>query len=225
MLVQIPDVLTGDQVDEVRRQLADAEWADASLSVGSHWDRARENTQLREDHPVARSVGEMILVALQANPLFISAALPERVFPPLFYRYETGQAFGNHADNAIRVSGSGVRIRTDLSCTLFLSHPHEYDDGELVIEDTYGVHTVKLAAGDLVLHPAADVCHVRPVTRGVRLASSFWLQSMVRDTARRMLLFDLDTAIQRLSVDVPDHVSLAQFTAVYHNLLRQWADV
>jgi PKHD-type hydroxylase len=168
----------------------------------------------------------MILAALQRNPLFISAALPLRVFPPLFNRYQGGQSFGNHVDNAIRqVAGTALRIRTDLSATLFLAEPSEYDGGELMVEDTYGVHSVKLPAGHLVLYPSTSLHTVRPVTRGARLASFFWIQSMVRDDGERTLLFDLDTAIQRVASEIPDSLAPVQLTAVYHNLLRRWADM
>ena len=168
----------------------------------------------------------MILAALQRSPLFISAALPLRIFPPLFNQYEGGQSFGSHVDNAIRqITGTSFRIRTDLSATLFLSQPDEYDGGELAVEDTYGVHTVKLPAGHLVLYPSTSLHHVRPVTRGARIASFFWIQSLVRDDADRTLLFDLDTAIQRINAESPDHPAAVQLTGVYHNLVRRWAEV
>ena len=168
----------------------------------------------------------MILGALQRNSLFMAAALPLRVFPPLFNRYEGGQSFGTHVDNAIRqVTGTPHRIRTDLSATLFFSAPDEYDGGELIVEDTYGVHKVKLPAGHMVLYPSTSLHHVRPVTRGARIASFFWIQSMVRDDGQRTLLFDLDMAIQRLDQDMPDHPAAVQLTGVYHNLLRRWAEV
>jgi PKHD-type hydroxylase len=168
----------------------------------------------------------LIVAALEQNALFISAALPSKVFPPLFNRYEGGQSFGNHVDNAIRqMTGTPHRIRTDLSATLFFSQPEEYDDGELLVEDTYGVHSVKLPAGHLILYPSTSLHSVRPVTRGARLASFFWIQSMVRDDGERTLLFDLDMAIQRIGADAPSHPSVVQLTAVYHNLLRRWADV
>ena len=167
----------------------------------------------------------MVLQGLNRHPLFISAALPLRVFPPLFNRYEGGESFGNHVDNAIRQSpATGVRVRTDLSATLFLAEPEEYGGGELMIEDTYGVHAAKLPAGHLVLYPATSLHHVKPVTSGARIASFFWIQSMVRDDGKRTLLFDLDTAIQRLTLDLPEHPAAVQLTAVYHNLLRRWAD-
>ncbi len=226
MLLTIPDVLTGDQVAEAREHLARADWVDGRVTAGYQSSRVKDNRQLPEDHPAARALGEMILAALQRNPLFISAALPLRIFPPLFNQYEGGQSFGSHVDNAIRqVAGTGFRIRTDLSATLFLSQPDEYDGGELAVEDTYGVHTVKLPAGHMVLYPSTSLHHVRPVTRGARVASFFWIQSLVRDDAERTLLFDLDTAIQRLSAEAPDHPAAVQLTGVYHNLVRRWAEV
>jgi PKHD-type hydroxylase len=186
----------------------------------------KENLQLREDHPVARELGDLIVAALQRNALFASAALPLRVFPPLFNLYRGGHSFGNHVDNAIRqITGTPLRIRTDLSCTLFLAAPDEYDGGELIVEDTYGVHSVKLPAGHMVLYPSTSLYRVEPVTRGARLAAFFWVQSLVRDDGARTLLFDLDTSIQRLSVDTPNHPSIVQLTAVYHNLVRRWSDL
>lgn len=182
--------------------------------------------QLPESHPAARQLGEVILNALGQNPLFVSAALPARVFPPLFNRYQSGQSFGTHVDNAIRqVSGTGHRIRTDLSATLFFSQPDEYDGGELIVEDTYGVHNVKLPAGHMILYPSTSLHHVTPVTRGSRLSSFFWIQSMVRDDGERTLLFDLDTAIQRLAATRPEDAAVVQLTGVYHNLVRRWAEV
>jgi PKHD-type hydroxylase len=224
MIISIPNVLTGEQVSQARRLLDEAAWVDGRVTAGHQSARAKDNLQLEENDPLARQLGEQIVASLQRNPLFISAALPLRVFPPLFNRYEGGQSFGNHVDNAIRQSISGMRIRTDLSATLFLSGPDEYDGGELMIEDTFGVHAVKLPAGHMVLYPASSLHHVTPVIRGARVASFFWLQSMVRDDGQRTLLFDLDAAIQRLSADVPNHPSTVQLTSVYHNLLRRWAD-
>ncbi|MEQ1574147.1 MAG: Fe2+-dependent dioxygenase [Vicinamibacterales bacterium] len=226
MVLQIPDVLSQEQMARARRMLQTAEWVDGRITAGHQSARAKDNLQVPEGHPVARQLGEMILAELQRNALFVSAALPLKVFPPLFNRYEGGQSFGNHVDNAIRsVAGASTRVRTDLSATLFLTEPDEYDGGELLVEDTFGVHSVKLPAGHLVLYPASSLHHVRPVTRGARLASFFWIQSMLRDDGERTLLFDLDTAIQRLTVDVPAHPAAVQLTAVYHNLLRRWADV
>ncbi len=225
MILQIPDVLNAEQVAHARRLLEGAEWVDGRVTAGFQSARAKDNLQLAERDPVALQLGDQILAALQRNPLFVAAALPLRVFPPLFNRYQGGHSFGNHVDNAIRQSPvTGVRIRTDLSATLFLTDPDEYDGGELVVEDTYGVHSVKLPAGDMILYPSTSLHRVTPVTRGARVASFFWMQSMVRDDGRRTLLFDLDTAIQRLTLDLPDHPAAVQLTAVYHNLLRQWAD-
>ena len=224
MLIQIPDIFDAAQVAQARRLLEQAAWVDGRITAGHQSSRAKDNLQVREDDPVARQLGDQILGALQRNALFISAALPLRVFPPLFNCYQGGHSFGNHVDNAIRqVPGTGMRIRTDLSATLFLSDPDEYDGGELLIEDTYGVHSVKLPGGHLVVYPASSLHNVQPVTRGARIASFFWIQSMIRDDGERTLLFDLDAAIQRLTVDVPDHPAAIQLTAVYHNLLRRWA--
>jgi PKHD-type hydroxylase len=226
VLLQVPDVLTSEQVAHARRLLDSAEWVDGRVTAGRQSAQVKDNLQLPEGHPVAQELGDIILTALQGNQLFVSAALPLRVFPPLFNLYRGGQSFGNHVDNAVRqITGTPLRIRTDLSATLFLADPSEYDGGELVVEDTYGVHAVKLPAGHLILYPATSLHRVQPVTRGTRLASFFWIQSMVRDDGVRTLLFDLDTAIQRLNVDVPTHPSVVQLTAVYHNLVRHWADL
>lgn len=226
MLLQIPDVLTPDEVAGCRQMLEEAEWVDGRITAGHQSARAKRNMQLPEAHPAAVELGGIIIAALERSPLFMSAALPLKVFPPLFNRYEGGQLFDNHVDNAIRqVTGTPHRVRTDLSATLFLSSPGEYDGGDLVVEDIYGVHSVKLPAGHLILYPASSLHHVRPVTRGARLASFFWVQSMVRDDGERTLLYDLDSAIQGIISDAPDHPSAVQLTGVYHNLLRRWADV
>jgi PKHD-type hydroxylase len=226
MILQIPDVLTAEQVAQARRMLQSADWVDGRVTAGHQSVKTKNNLQLPEDHPVARQLGDMILGALGRNALFVSAALPLRVFPPLFNCYQNGQSFGNHVDNAIRqVNGSGATIRTDLSATLFLADPEEYEGGELMVEDTFGVHSVKLPSGHMVLYPASSLHNVTPVTKGARLASFFWIQSMLRDDGERTLLFDLDTAIQRLAVDLPEHPAVVQLTAVYHNLLRRWAAV
>jgi PKHD-type hydroxylase len=225
MLLPIPEVLGADQVAQARRLLEAAEWVDGRVTAGHQSARTKNNMQLPENSEAARQVGEMILAALGQSPLFITAALPLKVFPPLFNRYQGGESFGTHVDNAIRqATGTGHRIRTDLSATLFLSAPEEYDGGELVVEDTYGTHNVKLPAGHLILYPASSLHHVRPVTRGARIASFFWIQSMVRDDGERSLLFDLDVAIQRINQDSANHPSAVQLTGVYHNLLRRWAD-
>ncbi len=223
MILQIPDVLDAAQFAHARRLLDDADWVDGRITAGPQSARVKDNAQLAEDHPVARELGTVILSTLARHPLFLSAALPLRVFPPLFNRYTGGQSFGNHVDNAIR-HASGVPMRTDLSATLFLAGPDEYDGGELVVEDTYGRHSVKLPAGHLILYPSTSLHHVRPVTRGARVASFFWIQSMVRSDEQRTLLVDLDTAIQRMTPDVPGHPGLVQLTAVYHNLVRRWAE-
>jgi len=225
MLLAIPDVLSAEQVSEARRLLDSAAWVDGKVTAGHQSAQVKDNQQLREDSPEARQLGELILSALGQNAMFISAALPLRVFPPLFNRYAGGQSFGTHVDNAIRqVPGTGHRIRTDLSATLFFAAPEEYDGGELVVEDTYGVHSVKLPVGHLVLYPASSLHHVRPVTRGARVASFFWIQSMVRDDAERTLLFDLDTAIQNVNREAPASQSAVQLTGIYHNLMRRWAE-
>jgi PKHD-type hydroxylase len=226
MLLQIPDVLTPAQVTEFRQALEQVEWIDGRVTAGHQSARAKDNSQLPEDHPMARKLGDLVLAALERQSLFMAAALPLKVFPPLFNCYRGGQSFGTHVDNAIRqVTGTPHRVRTDLSATLFLSSPEEYDGGELLIEDTSGMHSIKLPAGHLILYPATSLHHVRPVTRGARIASFFWVQSMVRDGAERALLFDLDMAIQQISTESPDHPAVIQLTGVYHNLLRRWADV
>jgi len=225
MLLHVPDVLSPEQVAQARTALDAAQWVDGRVTAGAQSARAKDNMQLPESHPVAREMGDMILAALQRSALFMSAALPLKVFPPLFNRYEGGQSFGTHVDNAIRpVAGTPHRVRTDLSATLCLSEPAEYDGGELSVEDTYGVHSVKLPAGHMILYPATSLHHVTPVTRGSRVSSFFWIQSMVRDDGQRTLLFDLDSTIQQLMADAPSHPAPVRLTGIYHNLLRQWAD-
>lgn len=226
MLLTIPDMLTREQVDFARQKLASAEWVDGRVTAGHQSSLAKDNMQIPEGNPVAQEIGELILQALGQNLLFISAALPMKVFPPLFNRYSGGQSFGTHVDNAIRhVKGTSHRVRSDLSATLFFSQPDEYEDGELVIEDTYGIHTVKLPAGHMVLYPSSSLHHVRPVTRGARVSSFFWIQSMIRDDGARTLLFDLDNVTQRLSVEQPNSPNAIKLTGIYHNLLRRWAEV
>lgn len=225
MLLHIPNVLTAEQVAEARHILDTTDWVDGAVTAGHQSTKAKHNMQIPEQHPAARQLGDTILAALERNPLFMSAALPLKVFPPLFNRYSGGQSFGVHVDNAIRqVPGTAHRVRTDLSATLFFTGPDEYDGGELTVEDTYGVHMVKLPAGDMVLYPSTSLHQVRPVTRGARVCSFFWMQSMIRDDGQRTMLFDLDTAIQKIGVDVPDHPGVVQLTGLYHNLLRHWAD-
>ena len=226
MLIVIPDVLTPDQTAEARKLLDAAEWVDGKVTAGYQSARAKDNQQISEGHPAAQQVGAMILKALGQHPLFMAAALPLHVFPPLFNRYSGGQSFGTHVDNAIRqVPGTPHRVRTDLSATLFFAAPDEYDGGELCVEDAYGLKSVKLPPGHMVLYPATSLHHVKPVTRGARLCSFFWIQSMIRDDGRRTIMFDLDLAIQRLGRDHPNHPSGVQLTGVYHNLMRQWAEM
>jgi PKHD-type hydroxylase len=223
MLLKIPGVLTPEQVVHFRSRLDKASWVDGNITSGYQSAKAKYNEQLPDTTAESRELGEAILVALSRSPLFMSAALPKQVFPPLFNRYREGMTFGNHVDSAIRSHGpTGVRIRTDISATLFLCSPSEYDGGELLVEDTYGVQGIKLEAGSLVLYPATSVHRVEPITRGVRLASFFWIQSMVREDAQRALLFDLDMAIIRLTADRPDDPALVSLTGVYNNLLRMW---
>lgn len=226
MLLTIAKVLSKAQVAQYRAALDQAEWIDGNATSGPQSALAKNNCQLPETSPVARQVGDLIQDALGLNPLFISAALPLKVFPPLFNRYAAGQAFGTHVDNAIRqLRGTNFRIRSDLSATLFLSEPEEYDGGELTIEDTYGVQQVKLAAGDMVLYPSSSLHHVTPVTRGERVASFFWIQSMVRDDGQRTLLYQMDTAIQQLVAELGNaDAKVISLTGIYHNLLRRWAD-
>src|SRR5688572_13610855 len=204
MLLQLPQVLNAEQVAHCRQRLDQAAWADGRMTAGYQSALAKDNAQLPENDPVARELGGLILEALSRNSTFFSAALPQRIYPPLFNRYSGGQSFGFHVDNAIRYDRSegGVEpVRTDLSATLFLNAPETYDGGELVIEDTYGLQRVKLAAGDLVLYPGTSLHRVTPVTRGERLASFFWIQSLVREDAQRRMMFELDVSIRRLTQD------------------------
>jgi PKHD-type hydroxylase len=229
MLVCVPNVLSKEDVADFRRIMDASDWEDGRSTAGAASAMVKRNEQLPPDSKVARLLGNRILTALSASPRFISAAIPLKIFPPLFNRYAAsdGHHFGLHVDNAVRGDRlTGLRIRTDLSVTLFLSEPEDYDGGELVVEDLYGSHEIKLSAGDLVVYPASSLHLVTPVTRGTRVASFFWLQSMVRDAHARSLIFDLDTAIQalvdRLGRDDPETVKL---TGIYHNLIRHWAEV
>ena len=224
MMVHIPAVLTPEQVARCREVMEKAAWVDGNVTSGHQAAKAKNNLQLPESAPEARELSNMVMEALGRSPLFISAVLPKQVFPPLFNRYDAGMTFGNHVDNSVR-SGNGVRIRTDVSSTLFISSPEDYDGGELIVEDTYGAHSVKLPAGDMIVYPATSLHRVTPITRGSRICSFFWTQSMIRDEAQRGLLFDLDMSIIRLAGDHPQHKSVVSLTAVYHNLLRQWAEV
>jgi PKHD-type hydroxylase len=227
MLICVPEVLSKAEVAEFRSILDEANWEDGRSTAGAQSALVKRNEQLPPDGEAARLLGQRIVKALTANPLFISAAIPLHIFPPLFNRYGAGQHFGIHVDNAVRGDHmTGMRIRTDLSVTLFLSEPDEYDGAELVVEDRYGSHEVKLPAGHLVLYPATSLHMVTPITRGTRVASFFWLQSMIRDAHARSLIFDLDTTIQdlvgRIGRDAPETVKL---TGIYHNLIRYWAEV
>jgi PKHD-type hydroxylase len=227
MLLHIPAILDPAQLRLFRERLAAAAWADGKVTAGHQSARAKHNLQLAEDDPVALELGGIVRAALKANTTYFAAALPCCVFPPLFNRYRVGDGFGAHIDNAVRYDRTGqlVRaVRTDLSATLFLSSPDEYDGGELVVEDTFGVQRVKLPAGDMLLYPASSVHRVEPVTRGERLASFFWIQSLVRDAGERRLLFDLDLAIRKLGQTQADQPALVELTGVYHNLLRRWAE-
>jgi PKHD-type hydroxylase len=223
MLLHIPSVLDAAQLAECRNALGDAEWRDGKATAGYLSSRVKDNAQLAETDPVARHLGGMILDALDKNQLFISAALPLKIVPPLFNRYGCGQSYGGHIDGAVRpVPGTPHRVRTDLSATLFLSAPEDYDGGELVIEDIS--QRIKLPAGDMILYSGTSVHHVEPVTRGARLAAFFWVQSMVREDSRRDVLFQIDTALQELGRDVPGHRSTVRLAGAYHNLLRLWSD-
>ena len=223
MLLEIPGVLSAEQVLRFRARLGAARWVDGNVTSGHQSARAKYNEQIPEESAEARELGEEILHALAASQLFMAAALPKQVFPPLFNRYGPGMTFGNHIDAAFRSHApTGVRIRTDISATLFLTDPAEYDGGELLVEDTYGVKRVKLEAGSLVLYPATSLHRVEPVTRGARTSSFFWVQSLVREDAQRALLFDLDMAIVRLTRDRSDDPSLVSLAGVYNNLLRMW---
>ncbi|KQS01761.1 PKHD-type hydroxylase [Sphingomonas sp. Leaf357] len=227
MMISIPDVLDADGVARIRALIDAADWIDGNATSGAQSALAKRNEQLPEDSDAARRAGHLVLDALSAAPLFVAAALPLKVFPPLFNRYAGGQAFGMHVDNAIRIRrGSDFRIRSDLSATLFLEPPEAYDGGELVVEDRFGVQSVKLPAGHMLLYPASSLHRVEPVTRGTRTASFFWIQSMVRDDGARRILFDLDSAVQSVAATQGQgDAAVVQLTGVYHNLLRRWADV
>jgi PKHD-type hydroxylase len=225
VIFRIAKVLSQQQVSEYRDLLLNAQWADGAITAGSQSTKAKHNLQLPGDAPEAQQIGNAIYTALSANAMFLSAALPAKVFPPLFNCYQGGRYFDTHVDNAIRqIPDTPVKIRTDLSMTLFFSEPQDYEGGDLVIEDTYGTHSVKLPAGDMILYPATSLHRVTPVTSGRRLASFFWAQSMVRSAEQRALLFELDQAIQQLRARLDDCPEAVRLTNVYHNLLRQYAE-
>lgn len=227
MLLHVPEVLTADELAHCQQRLAKAPWADGRVTAGHQSALAKDNLQLTEDSAEARELGALVLDALARNTTFFAGALPRHIFPPLFNCYRGGQSFGFHVDNAIRYDrrhGAGTPIRTDLSATLFLSEPDSYEGGGLIIEDTYGTHAVKLAAGDMILYPASSLHRVEPVTRGERVAAFFWIQSLVRDEARRRLLLELDVSIQSLTQVNAPQPDLLRLTGVYHNLLRTWSE-
>ena len=227
MLITIPEVFSRDEVRDIRAQLDAADWQDGRETAGAQSQEVKRNRQLPATGEVARALGQTILERLGQNPLFLSAALPLRILPPMFNRYESGETFGVHVDNAIRVNPfSGDRLRTDLSMTVFFSDPDEYDGGELIVEDHYGAQEVKLPAGDMVLYPSTSLHEVTPVTRGARVSSFFWLQSMVRSNEQRTILFDLDQTIQTLAGRMgADDAEVVRLTGIYHNMIRQWTEV
>ncbi|MPS48160.1 Fe2+-dependent dioxygenase [Methylobacillus sp.] len=226
MLITIPEVFTPEEAESIRQRLDATEWLDGKVTAGYQSAKAKNNLQLAENHPLAIELGDLIVSRLTQHPLFMSAALPRKVFPPLFNRYESGQSFGFHIDNAVRsLSGSRERVRTDLSSTLFFTPPEDYDGGELIIRDTYGTQAIKLPAGHMVLYPGTSLHKVMPVTRGVRISSFFWTQSLIREDSQRTLLFDMDNAIQRLYQTGADEEAIIQLTGTYHNLIRHWSEV
>jgi PKHD-type hydroxylase len=227
MLICIPDVLSKAEVAQFRAAMDAAEWEDGRSTAGAQSAMVKKNEQLPPNGELSRKLGEHVIKALAANPLFVSAAIPRHIFPPLFNRYGEGQHFGVHVDNAVRGDHlTGMRIRTDLSVTLFLSEPDEYDGGELIVEDYYGSHEVKLPAGHLVLYPASSLHTVTPITRGMRVASFFWLQSMIRDSHARSMIFDLDNVIRSLVERLSrNDAEVVKLTGIYHNLIRYWAEV
>jgi len=225
MLLHVPNVLNAEELNELRKLLAQADWADGKITAGTQSAQVKRNIQLPETTADAEAARMIVLKALNRNALFFSAALPKKIYPPLFNQYRDGMDFGAHIDNAVRTHAiSGTHVRTDISCTLFIADPESYEGGELVIEDTYGHQMVKLPAGDMVLYPGTSLHHVRPVTKGARLASFFWVQSMIRDDAQRTLLFDMDAAIVTLRQKIGDTAAVIRLTGNYHNLIRMWAD-
>ncbi len=224
MLLHIPNVLSAEELAGIRRQLDAAQWTDGRETVGTQGAQVKRNLQLPDTSPLKAELGKLILAALQRHPLFFAAALPLKILPPRFNRYEGGGTYGFHVDGSVMQLGNGEQLRSDVSCTLFLNEPDDYDGGELIVNDTYGEHEVKLPAGDAIVYPASSLHQVTPVTRGARIASFFWIQSMIRDDARRRMLFELDASIQRLRSGNADNDAVLQLTGLYHNLLRQWAE-
>jgi PKHD-type hydroxylase len=224
MLLHIPAILTAQQVSALRSEMARGEWVDGRATVGAQGAQVKQNRQLAEKSALAEALGQLVHRAVHEHPLFVSAALPLRTCQPLFNSYAGGGHYGMHVDGAVRKTDFGLSIRTDISCTLFLSEPDEYDGGELIVADTYGEHEVKLPAGDLIVYPSSSLHRVEPVTRGERVCSFFWTQSMIRDDARRSMLFELDQNIQKLRARIGDCEEVVGLTGHYHNLLRQWAE-
>ena len=224
MLLHIPGILSREQVIQMRAALDGADWTDGRETVGAQGARVKRNQQLPDASPLRQHLGQIVLAALAKHPLYHAATLPLRTLPPRFNRYEGGGHYGSHVDGAVMALPDGAgQLRSDVSCTLFLGEPDEYEGGELIVSDTYGEHEVKLPAGDLIVYPSSSLHRVAPVTRGMRVASFFWVQSLVRDDSRRRLLFELDTSIQALTRTGADHAAVLQLTGVYHNLLRQWS--
>ena len=225
MLLHIPGVLSAEQAAQMSAALAAADWADGRETVGAQGARVKRNQQLADASPLRRQLGQLVQAALARHPLYHAATLPLRILPPRFNRYAGGGQYGFHVDGAVMALPAGeAQLRSDISCTLFLNAPEDYDGGELIVSDTYGEHEVKLPAGDLIVYPSSSLHRVAPVTRGVRLASFFWVQSLIRDDGRRRLLFELDASIQALTRGNADAAALLHLTGVYHNLLRQWAE-
>ena len=224
MLLHIPDILDREQVVQLRAALDAADWTDGRETVGTQGAQVKRNRQLPDASPLRRQLGEVVLAALAKSPLYHTATLPLRTLPPRFNRYEGGGEYGMHVDGSVMTLPNGEQLRSDISCTLFLSDPDDYDGGELIVSDTYGEHEVKLPAGDAIIYPASSLHRVQPVTRGARVAAFFWVQSLVRDDGRRRLLYELDAAIQRLVATGADRDAVLQLTGTYHNLLRQWAE-
>ncbi len=225
MLLHLPEVLPRDELARIRRALDGADWADGRETVGHQGAQVKRNEQLPDASPLKAELGKAVLAALERNPLFFAAALPLKILPPRFNRYAGGGEYGFHVDGAVMRLGGGEQLRSDVSCTLFLNEPEEYDGGELVVSDTYGEHEVKLPAGDMIVYPSSSLHRVTPVTRGARLASFFWVQSMIRDDSRRRMLFEMDASIETLRRGNADAGAVLQLTGTYHNLLRQWAEV
>jgi PKHD-type hydroxylase len=224
MLLHIPNVLPREQVEQIRAELEAADWTDGRETVGAQGAQVKRNQQLPDTSALRRQLGQLVQAALARHPLYHAATLPLRMLPPRFNRYADGGSYGAHVDGAVMALADGSQLRSDISCSLFLNEPEDYDGGELIISDTYGEHEVKLPAGDLIVYPSSSLHRVAPVTRGARLASFFWVQSLVRDDARRRMLFELDTSIQTLTRSGADAAAVLQLTGLYHNLLRQWSE-